>query len=196
LTSSSKIHFVYKKNYTLSCSLSQAELIDLQEAFKREMLSLSEVEEKFERWKRRPELDAAVEKRSAQLDGMREEWSRLQTLADQRTSKERQVWGTLRGVLSGVGAKARRRKTASGSSANSSSGIHASELDDAAGTPTSLPRPPQASSFSSTSAWLACGQGETGEGEGYYDVPRTLSASSPATNSGRAAAYVNVPKMQ
>lgn len=37
----------------------QSELIDLQEQFKKELLSMKEVEEKFEAWKRRPELSVA-----------------------------------------------------------------------------------------------------------------------------------------
>ncbi len=37
----------------------QAELIDLQDRYKKDMLTLKEVEDKFEEWKRRPELEIA-----------------------------------------------------------------------------------------------------------------------------------------
>ncbi len=37
----------------------QAELIDLQDKFKNDLLTLKEVEDKFEEWKKRPELEVA-----------------------------------------------------------------------------------------------------------------------------------------
>jgi len=122
------------------------------------MLTLTEVEEKFERWKKRPELDAAKEKRGEELDKMREEWARVQALADQRASREKQVWSSLRGAFSGGrdrlsglgGARVRRRKTVSGSSGTSSggSGVNGgssvSEGVNLQEKPQSLPHPPAA----------------------------------------------------
>ncbi len=37
----------------------QSELIELQEKFKNDLLTLKEVEQKFEEWKKRPELEVA-----------------------------------------------------------------------------------------------------------------------------------------
>ena len=93
----------------------QHELIDLQEQFKRDVLSLHEVESKFTAWQRRPELPAAEERRRRELEGMRAEWSRLQRLAALRTRKETQLWGRIRGLT-----RRMRRKEGSTSQSTSS----------------------------------------------------------------------------
>ncbi len=69
---------------------------------------------------------------------MREEWTRLQMLADARTSRESQLLGMLRGLLSrggngGVGGGGGRKKTTSGSSSVLSAGSSSSSAGPNAG---------------------------------------------------------------
>ena len=57
----------------------QSELIDLQMQFKQDMLSLDEVEGKFEAWKRKHESNSlAKTKRAEELETMRDEWLTVQ----------------------------------------------------------------------------------------------------------------------
>ena len=93
----------------------QAELIELQEQFKQEMLSLREVEEKFEAWKSRPEVNKLKGKRKEDLEKMRQEWLRLQQLAQERSKKESQIWQLFKGL---TGLTRIRKKTLSNSSSS------------------------------------------------------------------------------
>ncbi len=77
----------------------QRELVELQEQFKRDVLTLREVEERFERWKRRADVGKAHGRRQVELQTMRTEWARLQQLAAERTSTESRVWAAFRGLL-------------------------------------------------------------------------------------------------
>lgn len=54
--------------------------------------------------------------RKDELETMREEWLRLQTLADVKTSRETHLWALLRGLFSRSSSSGGRKKSTSGSS--------------------------------------------------------------------------------
>ena len=178
----------------------QEELIELQEQFKKDLISLQEVEEKFESWKRRPEIHRLRFQRQEELEQMRDEWLRLQQLAEDRNKKESHVWQLLRGGLTRI-----RRKTLNGTDSPNLSGAEAnttvivstttksekqrrrSHCDRSAKAkpPALLPRvASHAGTFTSTSSSSSNPTSKSifyDFSEEDYAVPRQLSPSAPLT---------------